>query len=229
MSVPVIEARSIIKSFGGVRAVDDVTVTVSPGEIHAVVGENGAGKSTLMRILAGVETADSGDVQVDGIAIENSAKSSIDAGISLVHQELSLVPEMTVAENIFLGAFPTAGGWTKTREMKKVAADTLREIGVEVDLDERISRLSVALRQFVEIARAIARNPKVLILDEPTASLTPAETNYLLEMLQRLAGKGLAIIYISHRIPEVFKICNSVTILRDGKLVLSDSIESLTP
>ena len=229
MTAPVIEARSIIKSFGGVRAVNDVTVTVAPGEIHAVVGENGAGKSTLMRILAGVETPDSGEVQVGGMAIENSAKSSIDAGISLVHQELSLVPEMTVAENIFLGAFPTSGGWTKTKQMKKLAADTLREIGVEVDLDERISRLSVALRQFVEIARAIARNPKVLILDEPTASLTPAETNYLLEMLQRLAGKGLAIIYISHRIPEVFKICNSVTILRDGKLVLSDSIENLTP
>lgn len=229
MPVSVIEARSIVKSFGGVRAVNDVTVSVSPGEIHAVVGENGAGKSTLMRILAGVESPDSGEVQVDGVAIDNSAKASIDAGISLVHQELSLVPEMTVAENIFLGAFPTAGGWTKTKQMKRLAADTLKEIGVEVDLDERISRLSVALRQFVEIARAIARNPKVLILDEPTASLTPAETNYLLEMLQRLASKGLAIIYISHRIPEVFKICNSVTILRDGKLVLSDSIESLTP
>lgn len=229
MSVPVIEARGVIKSFGGVRAVDEVTVSVAPGEIHAVVGENGAGKSTLMRILAGVERPDSGAVEVAGIAIENGAKASIEAGISLVHQELSLVPEMTVAENIFLGAFPTSRGWTKTTQMKQLAAETLREIGVEVDLDERISRLSVALRQFVEIARAIARNPKVLILDEPTASLTPAETNYLLEMLQRLAKKGLAIIYISHRIPEVFKICNRVTILRDGKLVLTDSIENLTP
>lgn len=229
MTVPVIEARGVIKSFGGVRAVDDVTVSVMPGEIHAVVGENGAGKSTLMRILAGVETPDSGEVRIEGNVIENSAKSSIDAGISLVHQELSLIPEMTVAENILLGAFPTVGGWTKTKQMKQVAADTLKEIGVEVDLDERISRLSVALRQFVEIARAIARNPKVLILDEPTASLTPAETNYLLEMLQRLASKGLAIIYISHRIPEVFKICNRVTILRDGKLVLCDAIEDLSP
>lgn len=229
MTVPVIEARGVIKSFGGVRAVDDVTVSVMPGEIHAVVGENGAGKSTLMRILAGVETRDSGEVRIDGKAIENSAKSAIDAGISLVHQELSLIPEMTVAENILLGAFPTVGGWTKTKQMKQVAADTLKEIGVEVDLDECISRLSVALRQFVEIARAIARNPKVLILDEPTASLTPAETNYLLEMLQRLASKGLAIIYISHRIPEVFKICNRVTILRDGKLVLSEAIENLSP
>ena len=161
MTSPVIEARSIVKSFGGVRAVDDVSVSVMPGEIHAVIGENGAGKSTLMRILAGVETPDSGSVRIDGKEIENSAKASIDAGISLVHQELSLIPEMTVAENIMLGAFPTNGGWTKTKEMKKIAADTLKEIGVEVDLDERISRLSVALRQFVEIARAVARKPKV--------------------------------------------------------------------
>ena len=229
MTSPVIEARSIVKSFGGVRAVDDVSVSVMPGEIHAVIGENGAGKSTLMRILAGVETPDSGSVRIDGKEIENSAKASIDAGISLVHQELSLIPEMTVAENIMLGAFPTNGGWTKTKEMKKIAANTLKEIGVEVDLDERISRLSVALRQFVEIARAVARKPKVLILDEPTATLTPAETDYLLSMLQRLASQGLAIIYISHRIPEVFKICNKVTILRDGKLVTNDSIADLTP
>ena len=128
-----------------------------------------------------------------------------------------------------LGSFPTAGGWTKTGEMKKIAADTLREIGVEVDLDERISRLSVALRQFVEIARAVARKPKVLILDEPTATLTPAETDYLLDMLQRLASQGLAIIYISHRIPEVFKICKEVTILRDGKLVANETIANITP
>ena len=229
MTIPVIEAKNIVKSFGGVRAVDNVSVSVMPGEIHAVVGENGAGKSTLMRILAGVETPDSGSVEINGMAIENSAKASIDAGISLVHQELSLIPEMTVAENIMLGSFPTAGGWTKTRDMKKIAADTLKEIGVEVDLDERISRLSVALRQFVEIARAVARKPKVLILDEPTATLTPAETDYLLDMLERLASQGLAIIYISHRIPEVFKICKRVTILRDGKLVTSESIDKLTP
>ena len=129
MTSPVIEASHIVKSFGGVRAVDDVSVSVMPGEIHAVIGENGAGKSTLMRILAGVETPDSGSVRIDGKEIENSAKASIDAGISLVHQELSLIPEMTVAENIMLGSFPTNGGWTKTKEMKKIATDTLKEIG----------------------------------------------------------------------------------------------------
>ena len=225
----VVEAKNITKAFGGVKAVDDVSVSVEAGEIHAVVGENGAGKSTLMRILSGIEFPDSGQVLVDGKEIANSAKDSIEAGISLVHQELSLVPEMTVAENIYLGGFPTTAGFTKRKEMKKFAQETLDEIGVQVDIDERISRLSVALRQFVEIARAIARKPKVLILDEPTASLTPAETDYLLAMLDRLAKQGLAIIYISHRIPEVFSLCHNVTILRDGKLVYVSEIKKTTP
>jgi ABC-type sugar transport system ATPase subunit len=226
----VVEAKNITKAFGGVKAVDDVSVSVSAGEIHAVVGENGAGKSTLMRILSGIEFQDTGQVLVDGEEIEKSnPKAAIDAGISLVHQELSLVPEMTVAENIYLGGFPTTAGFTKQNEMKQFARETLKEIGVEVDIDERISRLSVALRQFVEIARAIARKPKVLILDEPTASLTPAETDYLLSMLERLAKQGLAIIYISHRIPEVFRLCHNVTILRDGKLVYVSEIKKTTP
>lgn len=229
MTSPIIEAKDIVKSFGGVRAVDDVSVAVMPGEIHAVVGENGAGKSTLMRMLSGIETPDSGQIFIDGKVLEPTAKDALDSGISLVHQELSLVPEMTVAENIMLGSFPTTAGFTRRKDMYKVAADALQEIGVSVDLDERISRLSVALRQFVEIARAIARNPKVLILDEPTATLTPAETDYLLEMLKRLASQGLAIIYISHRIPEVFAICHNVTILRDGKLVSTRAILDSTP
>jgi ABC-type sugar transport system ATPase subunit len=229
MVLPIIEAKNIVKSFGGVRAVDDVSVSVMPGEIHAVVGENGAGKSTLMRMLSGIETPNSGEIFIDGKVLEPSAKDALDSGISLVHQELSLVPEMTVAENIMLGSFPTTAGFTKRKEMRKVAADALQEIGVSVDLDERISRLSVALRQFVEIARAIARNPKVLILDEPTATLTPAETDYLLNMLERLAAQGLAIIYISHRIPEVFAICHNVTILRDGKLVSTKAVSDSTP
>jgi ABC-type sugar transport system ATPase subunit len=229
MSTPVIEARNVVKAFGGAKAVDDVSVAVDAGDIHAVVGENGAGKSTLMRILSGIETLDSGAVLVDGQEIENSAKSSLEAGISLVHQELSLIPEMTVAENILLGSFPTKAGVTRKAEMKRIAAETLKEIGVDVDLDERISRLSVALRQFVEIARAVARKPKVLILDEPTASLTPAETDYLLDMLKRLASQGLAIIYISHRIPEVFRICNKVTVLRDGQRVFVSEVAKTKP
>jgi ABC-type sugar transport system ATPase subunit len=225
----VIEARDIVKRFGGAVAVDNVSLSVREGEIHAVVGENGAGKSTLMRVLAGIIPQDSGDVLVSGTPLETGAKNSIAAGISLVHQELSLVPEMTVAENIVLGYAPTRFGFTKSNELEAIAAEALEEIGVSVDLNERISRLSVALRQFVEIARAVARKPKVLILDEPTATLTPAETDYLLTMLQRLASRGMAIIYISHRIPEVIRICHNVTILRDGQKVMESKVSDTSP
>ena len=225
----VIEARGIVKRFGGAVAVSNVSLSVREGEIHAVVGENGAGKSTLMRVLAGIIEQDSGEVVVAGKPLESGAKNSIAAGIALVHQELSLVPEMTVAENILLGYAPTRLGFTKSKELESIAAEALEEIGVSVDLNERISRLSVALRQFVEIARAIARKPKVLILDEPTATLTPAETDYLLTMLQRLAARGMSIIYISHRIPEVIRICDNVTILRDGQKVMESAVAETSP
>jgi ABC-type sugar transport system ATPase subunit len=225
----VIEADSITKRFGGAVAVNDVSVSVRAGEIYALVGENGAGKSTLMRILAGVLEPTEGTVLVDGAPIEGGTRAAIDAGIALVHQELSLVPEMTVAENIMLGAFPTKGGAISRKEMRAYAGDALREIGVGIDLDEPVSRLSVSLRQFIEIARAVARKPRVLILDEPTATLTPAETDYLLQMLQRLAEGGLAIVYISHRLPEIFAICERVTVLRDGRLIDTMEIADVTP
>jgi ABC-type sugar transport system ATPase subunit len=225
----VIEAASITKSFGGAVAVDDVSVSVRAGEIHALVGENGAGKSTLMRILAGVLEPSEGTVLVDGQPIADGTRAALEAGIALVHQELSLVPEMTVAENIMLGAFPTRRGAISRKEMRRYAGEALREIGVAIDLDEPVSRLSVSLRQFIEIARAVARKPRVLILDEPTATLTPAETDYLLQMLQRLAAGGLAIVYISHRLPEVFAICHRVTVLRDGRLIDTTMIDDVTP
>jgi ABC-type sugar transport system ATPase subunit len=227
---PVLEARGIVKRFGGAVAVDDVSIAVQAGEIHGLVGENGAGKSTLMRVLAGVLAPNEGAVWVGGEQLDpGDTRAALDAGVSLVHQELSLVPEMTVAENILLGSTPTRAGFINTKEQRRIAAAALQETGVSVDLDEPIARLSVALRQFVEIARAVARGPRVLILDEPTATLTPAETDYLLDMLKRLAGQGLAIIYISHRIPEIFAICDRVTVLRDGHLVTGVDICDTTP
>jgi ABC-type sugar transport system ATPase subunit len=227
---PIIEGRNIVKRFGGAVAVDDVSIAVASGEIHGLVGENGAGKSTLMRVLAGVLAPNEGAVWVGGVRLDpGDTRAALDAGVSLVHQELSLVPEMTVAENILLGSTPTRAGFINARGQKRIAAEALEEIGVSVDLDEPIARLSVAMRQFVEIARAVARRPRVLILDEPTATLTPAETDYLLDMLQRLAGQGLAIIYISHRIPEIFTICDRVTVLRDGQLVTSVAVTDTTP
>lgn len=226
---PVVEAVGISKHFGGVFAVDDVSLAVAEGEIHGLVGENGAGKSTLMRILAGILKPDAGSVIIDGVELRGGAGDAIEAGVSLVHQELSLIPEMTVAENILLGSTPTRGGFIQKSELRQIAADALDEIGVSVDLDEHVSRLSVALRQFVEIARAVARKPRVLILDEPTATLTPAETDDLLGMLQRLSSQGLAIIYISHRIPEIFRICDRVTVLRDGKHIDTVPIGDIEP
>lgn len=226
---PVVEARSITKRFGGATAVDNVSLAVRAGEIHALVGENGAGKSTLMRVLAGILVPDEGQVLVDGQLLGATAKDAIEAGVSLVHQELSLVPEMTVAENILLGSFPTRAGFTEYKALRAQARAALENIGVAVDLDERVARLSVALRQFVEIARAVARSPRVLILDEPTATLTPTETEHLLAMLRRLAAGGMAIIYISHRIPEIFSVGTTVTVLRDGRWVLTSDITAITP
>ena len=221
----VIEADAVVKQFGGVKAVNGVSVTVHRGEIYGLIGENGAGKSTLMKMLAGLYTPDSGVVRVNGADLAPGAKSALAAGVAIVHQELSLIPEMTVAENIMLGSFPTNGGYTDFKRLRAVARDTLEQIGVSIDLDEPIARLSVALRQFVEIARAVARKPQVIIMDEPTASLTPAETDYLLEMLQRLAANGMSVIYISHRLPEIFRICTRVSVLRDGGLVDTMAIE----
>lgn len=229
-TVTIVEATNISKHFGGVFAVDDVSLSVASGEIHGLVGENGAGKSTLMRVLAGILKPERGTVLVDGKALEGGdTRGAIDAGVALVHQELSLVPEMTVAENILLGSTPTQAGLIKTGEQRRIAAEALNEIGVAVDLDEPVVRLSVALRQFVEIARAVARQPRVLILDEPTATLTPAETDYLIDMLERLAANGLAIIYISHRIPEIFRICHRVTVLRDGRHVDTVDVSEIKP
>jgi len=226
----VIEATGIVKRFGGAVAVDDVSIAVAAGEVHGLVGENGAGKSTLMRVLAGILNPDHGTVKIAGKELEaGNTREAIDAGISLVHQELSLIPEMTVAENILLGSTPVRAGFIKSQELKEIASAALEEIGVSVDLDEPVARLSVALRQFVEIARAVARKPRVLILDEPTATLTPAETDYLLSMLERLAQRGLAIIYISHRIPEIFRICDQITVLRDGKHVGTVDIAETGP
>jgi ABC-type sugar transport system ATPase subunit len=225
----VIEAESITKRFGGTVAVNDVSVAMRAGEISALVGENGAGKSTLMRILAGVLSPDEGTVKIDGQAIEGGTRAALEAGIALVHQELSLVPEMTVAENIMLGAFPTRSGMISSSRLRQLAGEALEEIGVTIDLNEPVSRLSVSLRQFIEIARAVARKPRVLILDEPTATLTPAETEYLLQMLKRLAEGGLAIVYISHRLPEIFAICDRVTVLRDGALVDTMDIADTAP
>jgi ABC-type sugar transport system ATPase subunit len=217
--VAAIAARGIRKSFGGVVALSDIDLVVAPGECHAVVGENGAGKSTLMKVLSGLLAPDSGTVSCFGSDIAPTPKAAREAGIALVHQERSLVPDLTVAENISLGNTPTSGGFVKFREQSALATRLLDRVGISVSSSTLLGKLSSAQQQMVEIAKALCQEPKVLILDEPSASLTPMETERLITMLKGLAAEGIAIVYISHRLPEIYALCQAATVLRDGQCV----------
>jgi ABC-type sugar transport system ATPase subunit len=216
-----IEASAISKSFPGVRALDAVDFTLRAGEVHALVGENGAGKSTLIKIFSGVYQPDSGEIRVDGqpVAI-GSAQESQALGIVPVHQEIHLVPLLSVAENIFLGRQPLRGrGFIDHAGMERQAAEILEGLGIRVDVRALVTDLSVARRQMVSIARALSSNARVIILDEPTASLSERETQILFEIIRRLKERGVAVIYISHRLEEIFAIADRVTVMRDGRIV----------
>jgi ABC-type sugar transport system ATPase subunit len=212
-----------------VHALDDVSLTIIPGEVHAVVGENGAGKSTLMKILAGAYPSDSGTIRVDGqpVAIE-SPRAAQNLGIYTIYQELSLVDALSVGENIFLGDLPTRPGTSWQVDWPAVwerSAQLLDRVGSHVRPQTLVRNLSVAQKQMVEIARALARNVRVLILDEPTSTLTERETEKLFEIITLLKSRGVGVVYISHRLGEVFRIAQRVTVLRDGKLVGTLPIE----
>lgn len=218
----VLEAIGITKRYPGVLALDDVSLAVVAGEVHAVVGENGAGKSTLMKILAGAESPDGGSIQIDGqtVTIENP-RAAQDLGIITIYQELSLVNALSVGENIFLGGLPTrGGGWqVDWPEVWRRSTELLERVGLRIRPQTLVRDLSVAQKQMVEIARALARNVRVLILDEPTSSLSEGETERLFAIIAALQGQGVGIVYISHRLGEVFRIARRVTVLRDGKRV----------
>lgn len=226
---PVLVAEHIEKRFPGVHALDDVSLTIYPGEVHAVVGENGAGKSTLMKILAGAYPADSGTIRMDGQPVViDSPRTAQNLGISTIYQELSLVDALSVGENIFLGDLPTRPGATWQVDWPAVWAQSsqiLARAGSHVRPQTLVRKLSVAQKQMVEIARALARNVRVLILDEPTSTLTERETEKLFEIIELLKSRGVGIVYISHRLAEVFQIAQRVTVLRDGKLVGTLPIE----
>jgi ABC-type sugar transport system ATPase subunit len=220
---PILEAENIDKRFPGVHALDNVSLTITPGEVHAVVGENGAGKSTLMKILAGAYGPDRGTIRIDGeaVTIENP-RAAQDLGIITIYQELSLVDALSVGENVFLGDLPTRSGGSWRVDWPTVwsrAAELLERVGLRIRPQTRVRDLSVAQKQMVEIARALARNVRVLILDEPTSSLTERETEKLFEIISQLRNRGVGIIYISHRLGEVFRIAQQVTVLRDGIVV----------
>jgi len=224
----VLEMRNISKSFPGVRAVDDVTLELKKGEVLALVGENGAGKSTLMKILSGAYTADKGEIFISGEKKKiTSPKDALDAGISVMYQEFNNFEPISIAENIFAGRLFTRG-FTKAIDYRKLAEESrkiLEEIGLKRDPFEKIRNLSVAEKQIVEIAKALSRDTKILVMDEPTAALNDKEVENLFRLIREIKEKGTSIIYISHRLDEIFQICDRVQVMRDGKSVYISDIK----
>ncbi len=227
---PLVELRGLSKSFAGVRVLHDVGFDVRPGEVHALLGENGAGKSTLIKIIAGVHKPDGGTVIVGGEPVVLSSPREAQArGIAVVYQELLLFPELTVAENIFLGHAPrTAWGidWPAVRRKSRALLDSLDS--PDLDIDAPVGTLSVANRQRVEIAKALSQDAKLLIMDEPTAALAEADVQRLMDVVRKLKAQGVAIIYVSHRMPEIFALADRVTVLRDGAYVGTCDIGEVT-
>lgn len=215
-----IEARGITKRFPGVVALDDVDFTLRGGEVHALVGENGAGKSTLMKILGGIYHADAGRVSFEGtdVAFETPLEAQR-SGIAVIHQELNLMPDLTVAQNIFFGREPRRGFKIDDDRMRREARTLMTRLGVEIEPDVLLRELTVAAQQMVEIAKALALDARVLIMDEPTAALSAKEVDTLFDVIREFSSPQTAVVYISHRLEEIQEICNQVTVLRDGSLV----------
>jgi ABC-type sugar transport system ATPase subunit len=221
----ILEARGIAKRFGGVEALADVSVAFRTGEAHGVVGENGAGKSTLLKVVTGGLHADAGEVLLDGEAIRLSApRAATEAGIALVEQEPTVVPEMSVAENIYLGQELTRFGRVREREQRQRCESLIAEVGFALRLGVPAGTLSVGQQQELVILRALMRDAHFLILDEPTAALTSEEAEKLFRQLRLLRTRGLAVVFVSHALDQVLSLCDRVTVLRDGKLVLTDAI-----
>ena len=229
MSEYILEMLNITKSFAGVQALKDVSLRCRPGQVCGLVGENGAGKSTLMKILAGAYSADAGEIIYKGKRRDQmSAGEIIDSGISIIYQELALVPQMSVAENIFLGREPRhALGILNLQELHGKAAALLKRLGIRLDTSLPVSELTVAQRQLVEIAKALSQNADLIVMDEPSAILAGSELDQLFGIIESLVEQGVTIIYISHRLDEVFRIADEVTVLKDGELVDTRPIDEL--
>ncbi|HUX35356.1 MAG TPA: sugar ABC transporter ATP-binding protein [Gemmatimonadaceae bacterium] len=223
-------AHELVKQYPGVRALDGVGIAVRGGEVHAVAGENGAGKSTLMKILSGAVRPDAGTLAVDGRPVRfESPRDAHAAGIRMIHQELSLVPELSVAENVFLGAEPARRGVVDRARQTRDARAVLDRLGQDrLDPGARVADLPLAARQMTEIAKAVAARARTLIMDEPTAILAQEETEALFRVIEQLRDEGVAIVYISHRLDEIFRIAGRVTVLRDGQLVTSAPASELS-
>ena len=220
---------NISKEFPGVKALDGVNLKVRPYSVHALMGENGAGKSTLMKCLFGIYKKDGGKITFDGKEINfTSAKDALENGVSMVHQELNQVTQRNVLDNIWLGRFPMKGMFVDEKKMYDDTVKIFKDLDIEVDPRMKVADLSVSQRQMIEIAKAVSYNSKIIVMDEPTSSLTENEVQHLFRIINKLRDKGCGIVYISHKMEEIKEICDDITIMRDGKWVATDSVKDLT-
>ncbi|MGM0876073.1 MAG: sugar ABC transporter ATP-binding protein [Bacillota bacterium] len=217
----ILELENITKEFPGVKALDNIQLKVRKGSVHALMGENGAGKSTLMKIIFGIYTPNHGTIKYKGKELNvSSTKEALKNGISMIHQELSPVPHMTVAENIFLGREPSGKlGWVNDKKMVEDASELFKKLNMNIDPNSKMKDLSIANMQMVEIATAVSYNADLIIMDEPTSAITEKEVEQLFEIINSLKAKGVSIIYISHKMDEIFKICDELTVFRDGQYI----------
>ncbi|HVV98709.1 MAG TPA: sugar ABC transporter ATP-binding protein [Planctomycetaceae bacterium] len=214
---PLLEMRGIVKAFPGVQALRGVNLSLHAGEVLALLGENGAGKSTLMKVLGGAFRADAGSIEIEGVPQHfNSPHASRQAGIAVIYQEFNLVPGLTACENIFLGQEPTRAGFVAQRQERRRARELFQRLGVDVDLDAPCSRLTTAQQQLVEIAKALAFQARIIVMDEPSGTLSAHEVNRLFAIIEELKRQRIGVVYISHRLDEIFKVADRVTVLRDG-------------
>ncbi len=227
---PALEMLGISKSFPGVHALDNVSFDCMAGEVHAICGENGAGKSTLIKILGGIYQPDSGTLRLTGQEVSFAHPvAARRAGLGIIHQELSLLPDRSIAQNIFLGNEPTRRGMLDRAAMRDGARQILARLNVTIDPDRRAGELAIAEQQMVEIAKALASHPRILVMDEPTAALDDTAASRLLELVRQLRADGVAVIYVSHRMPEIAAISDRVTVLKDGSKVVTDRIAAMPP
>ncbi|MEU9384464.1 sugar ABC transporter ATP-binding protein, partial [Streptomyces sp. NPDC048279] len=224
-----LSVTQLSKTFPGVRALSDVDFTARAGEVHALVGENGAGKSTLIKVLTGVYRPDRGEVTYGGEPVRFSTPlQAQQAGISTIYQEVNLVPLMSVARNLFLGREPLNRlGLIDFRRMHREADEALRGLGIRVDVHRPLRELGVGAQQMVALARAVAVDARVVIMDEPTSSLEPREVQTLFEVIRMLRGRGVAVVYVSHRMDELYELCDTITVLRDGRVVHTGPLADL--
>ncbi len=224
-----LEMTGVSKSFPGVKALDKVNLKIRPHSIHALMGENGAGKSTLLKCLFGIYEKDEGDIVFLGNHINfGSSKEALESGVSMVHQELNQVLQRTVMDNIWLGRYPTKSLFVDHDKMYHDTKAVFEELDIDIDPRAKVSTLSVSQMQMIEIAKAFSYNARIVIMDEPTSSLTEKEVNHLFKIITKLKDKGCGIVYISHKMEEIFAICDEITILRDGQWVATQSLEGLT-